>query len=79
MQAARDVAQLEYEIAQKNVEAVRTRMESSGANLHDLDSAQAQASERLISLQDIGFELERSQVALMRATGNLESWALGNK
>jgi len=79
MQAARDVAELEYEIAQKNIEATRTRMDSSTANLHDLDEAQAQASERLITLQDVGFELERSQVALMRATGDLETWALGTK
>ena len=79
MQAARDVAELEYEIAHKNVEAVRTRMESSAANLHDLDNAQTQASERLITLQDVTFELERSQVALLRATGGLESWALGTK
>jgi len=79
MQAAHDVAELEYEIAQKNIEAVRTRMESSTANLHDLDSAQIQASERLITLQDVTFELERSQVALMRATGELETWALGPK
>ena len=79
MQAARDVADLEYEIAQKNIEAVRTRMDSSAANLHDLDNARTQASERLITLQDVTFELERSQVALMRATGDLESWALGTK
>jgi outer membrane protein TolC len=79
MQAARDVAALEYEIAQKNIEAVRTRMDSSTANLHDLDNAQAQASERLITLQDVTFDLERSQVALLRATGDLETWALGAK
>jgi outer membrane protein TolC len=79
LQAARDVAELEYEIAQKNIEAIRTRMENSAANLHDLDNAQAQASERLIQLQDVNFELERSQVALMRATGDLETWALGTK
>ena len=77
MQAARDVAELEYEIAQKSIEAVHTRMDSSAANLHDLDNAQTQASERFISLQDVTFELERSQVALLRATGDLESWALG--
>jgi outer membrane protein len=79
MQAARDVAELEYEIAQKNVEATRTRMESSTANLHDLDNARSQASECLITLQDVTFQLERSQVALMRATGDLEAWALGTK
>jgi outer membrane protein TolC len=79
MQAARDVAELEYEIAQKNVEATQTRVESSSANLHDLDNARTQASDRLIALQDVTFELERSQVALMRATGDLETWALGTK
>jgi outer membrane protein TolC len=79
MQAAHDVAELEYEIAQKNVEAVETRMKSATANLHDLDNARTQSSEKLIALQDVSFELERSQVALLRATGNLETWALGNK
>ncbi len=78
MQAARDVAELEYEIAQKNIEAIQTRMESSGANLHDLNNASSIASERLITLQDVTFELERSQVALLRATGDLEKWAMGS-
>jgi outer membrane protein TolC len=79
MQAARDVAELEYEIAQKNVEAVQTRMSSATANLHDLDNALTQASERFISLQDVTFELERTQVSLLRATGGLENWVLGPK
>lgn len=79
MQAARDVAELEYEIAQKNVESVQTRMNSSTANLHDLESVRAQASERFIALQDVTFELERSQISLLRATGDLEGWALGAK
>ena len=79
MQAAHEVAELEYEVAQKNIEAVRTRMDTSTANLHDLENARAQASERFIALQDVTFELERSQVELMRATGDLERWALGSR
>ena len=78
MQAARDVAELEYEISQKNLDAVQTRMDSGSAvTLHDLGDARAQASERFIALQDVLFELERAQVGLMRATGDLEKWALG--
>jgi outer membrane protein TolC len=77
MQAAHDVAELEYEIAQKNIEAVETRMKAGTANLHDLDGARTQASEKLIALQDVSFELERSQIGLLRATGDLESWATG--
>jgi outer membrane protein len=79
MQAAHDVAELEYEIAQKNVEAVETRIKSATANLHDLDNVRTQSSEKLIALQDVSFELEREQVALLRATGDLESWATGTK
>jgi hypothetical protein len=54
-------------------------MNSATANLHDLDNARTQASERFIALQDVTFELERSQVSLLRATGELETWVLGTK
>ena len=77
MQAAHDVAQLEYELAQKNLEATQTRINAGTANLHDLDDARSQVSERFISLQDVTFELQRAQLGLMRTTGDLEKWALG--
>ena len=73
------MAELEYEIAQSNVEATRTRMESSTATIHDLGDAETQASERWIKVQDVTIELERSQVELLRATGDLDRWALGAK
>jgi len=76
MQAARDVAQLEYEIAQKNLAAVQTRMDAGTSTIHDLDDARSQASERFIALQDVTFELERAQLGLLRSTGDLEKWAL---
>jgi outer membrane protein TolC len=79
MQAARDVAELEYELAQKSLDAVQTRMDAGSATLHDLDDARSQASERFITLQDVTFELQRAQVGLMRANGDLEAWALGAK
>jgi len=79
MQAARDVAQLEYEIAGKDQAAVQTRMDSGTANLHDLDDARSQASEHYIALQDVTLELERAQLGLLRSTGDLEKWALGTR
>ena len=79
MQAARDVAQLEYEIAEKTLTSTKTRMDSGTANLHDLDDARSQVSERFITLQDVSFELERAQLGLLRATGDLEKWALGTR
>ena len=76
MQAARDVAQLEYEIAGRDLNAVQTRIDAGTATLHDLDTARSQASERFITLQDVIFELERSQIGLLRSTGDLEKWIL---
>jgi outer membrane protein TolC len=79
MQAARDVAELELEIAEKNLAAVQTRMDTGALTIHDLDVARSQAGERFIMLQDVSFELQRTQVELMRVTGDLESWALGTR
>ncbi len=47
MQAARDVAQLEYEIAQKNLAAVQTRMDEGTSTIHDLDDARSQSERAL--------------------------------
>jgi outer membrane protein TolC len=77
LQAAHDVAELEAEIAQKDLAAVQTRIDAGTANLHDLDAARLQASERFIALQDVTFELQRTQLGLLRATGDLEKWVLG--
>jgi len=77
MQAAHDVAELEYEIAQKTLTAAQTRIDAGTATLQDLDNARSQLSERFIALQDVSFELERSQLGLLRSTGDLEKWALG--
>jgi outer membrane protein TolC len=77
LQAAHDVAELESEIAQKNLTAIQTRVDAGTANLHDLDDARSQVSERFITLQDVTFELQRAQLGLLRSTGDLEKWAMG--
>lgn len=79
LQAAREVADLEYQIAQKGLAAVQTRMDAGTANLHDLDDARTQLSERFIALQDVTLELQRSQLGLLRSEGELEKWALGGR
>jgi outer membrane protein TolC len=72
--AAREVANLEHEVARSNVEATQVRVESGGATLHDLDNARTQANERYSALQNANFELQRARIALLRATGELENW-----
>jgi outer membrane protein TolC len=76
MEAAEEVARLESEVANANLESVHTRMESGTAGLHDLDAARSQATADYIVLQDTEFELQRARIGLLRSTGDLEKWAL---
>jgi hypothetical protein len=49
-------------------------MNSGGATVHDEANARADMSEKYDQLQDSDFELVRARLALLRATGDLESW-----
>jgi outer membrane protein len=74
MAAAQEVADLEYKVAQSNVESLEVRLDAGTAGWHDLQDAREQSNERYSSLQDANFELQRARITLLRATGELESW-----
>jgi outer membrane protein TolC len=74
LKAAQDVSQLEYELAQSNVNAVEIRMNSGSAGIHDEADARTDLAEKFGSLEDTKFQLQRARIGLLRATGDLESW-----
>ena len=74
MAAAKEVADLEYQVAQSNLESLRVRVDAGSAAWHDVQDAREQVNERYNSLQDANFELERARITLLRATGELASW-----
>ncbi|HTR22796.1 MAG TPA: TolC family protein [Terriglobales bacterium] len=76
LEAARDVAQLEYELAESSRQAAETRIQSQTGAYHELADAQVQANERYLLYQDANFEYQRARLNLLRATGELETWAL---
>jgi outer membrane protein TolC len=76
LEAAREVAQLEYQLAQSGLEAAQTRIDAKTGTLHELADARVQEAERYLLFQDADFEYQRVRVTLLRATGDLESWAL---
>ncbi len=79
MSAAKDVADLEFQVAQSNLESLRVRVDAGSAGWHDVQDAREQVNERYNSLQDANFELERARITLLRATGELASWVgVGN-
>lgn len=74
LQAAQEVSELEYEIAQSNVDAMQIKIKSGTASLNEGDEARADLSAKYNALQDANFELVRARVGLLRATGELQSW-----
>jgi len=72
--AAKEVSQLEFDLAKSNFEEIEVRTNSGGANVHDQASARAEMSEKFNQLQDADFELSRARLALLRVKGDLESW-----
>jgi outer membrane protein TolC len=76
LEAARDVAQLEYQLAQSALEAAQTRIDAKTGTYHELADARVQADERYLMYQDADFEYQRARMNLLRATGDLENWAL---
>ncbi len=76
LQAARDVAELEYQLAQSGLEAAQTRVDAKTGTLHELADARVQAAERFLLFQDADFAYQRARLNLLRATGDLENWAL---
>lgn len=72
--AALEVVDLEYQIANSNLEATRIRIDAGTATLHDEDDARSQASERYTVLQDAKFELQQARIGLLRSTGDLAAW-----
>ena len=74
LQAAQQVSELEYEIAQSNVEAVDIRIKSGTTTVNEGEQARAELYAKYNALQDANFELLRARVNLLRMTGELESW-----
>lgn len=74
LSAAQQVADAQYQLAQSNLQTVQVHMNNGNANIHDLQDARTQLNEDYYALQEADFNLERSRIALLRATGGLENW-----
>jgi outer membrane protein TolC len=79
LSAAHEVAELEYQISQSQLEAVEIRVHSATATFHDLEDARTQTRERRDQFLDADMQFNRARVGLLRSTGGLEAWALGTK
>jgi outer membrane protein TolC len=87
--AAEQVAQLEYQIAQSEAQATEIRAQqgtpapaeqgqaAQAVSPRDVGNAHLQAGDKYAQYIDASFQLEKARLQLLRATGELESWASG--
>ena len=79
--AQKDVAQLQNELAQSQLDAIMTQLNSGVATpgatpLTPREEQQARIEERrrYQEVLDAGFEITKTQLSLLRATGEIEAW-----
>ena len=74
--AARDVAKLEWEVAQGELDAVTARAQTGAANPRDQENARLDMDDKHAAYLDAEFELSRAELQLLKLTGELENWAI---
>jgi len=74
LSAAKEVSDLEYEIAQSNVDATEVRVNSGTATLPDAANARLEMFEKYNAAQNTDLALTRARIGLLRLTGELEAW-----
>ena len=72
---AREVAKLEYQLALSDVDAMQAKIESGGATLRDQENARAAEHDKYAAYLDASFAVQKAELQLMRATGELQKWA----
>lgn len=76
LSAARDVAKLEWEVSQGDLEGVKGRIQTGQANIRDEQNAELDSDDKHAGYLDAEFELSRAVLQLLRLTGQLENWAM---
>jgi outer membrane protein TolC len=74
--AAKDVAKLQWEIAQAGVDAVQAKIETGQASSRDLEAARMDANDRYAQYLDASQQLFTATVQMLRSTGKIQEWAL---
>lgn len=71
MEAGREVARLEMELAQENVRVLQAQYEEGRLALRDLEKARVEEHEKWMAFLDAEFLRQKAQLELLRSTGQL--------
>jgi len=76
LRAARDVSKLEWQVSQGDLESVQARIQTGTANTRDVQMAELEVNDKYAAYLDADFEMTRTELQLLRLTGELENWAV---
>ena len=76
LEAAREVAKLDWQVSQGELDAVSGRMQTGAATLRDQQNAELETNDKHAAYLDAEFELAKAELQLLRITDELENWAI---
>jgi outer membrane protein TolC len=71
LDAGREVARLELQLAQQNLSVLQAQYQEGRLSLRDLEKARLEESDRWLDFLNAGFERQRAELELLRATGQI--------
>ena len=79
LEAAREVAKLDHQLAQSDAAAANARVDTGLASFKVLEAARIQEHDKYLDYLNSDFALQRAQLQYLRLKGGLEGWALATK
>jgi len=71
LDADREVARLDLQLAQENLQLEQAKYDQSRATLQEIEQARLEESDKWVAFLDADFARERAQLGLLQATGQL--------
>lgn len=72
MDAAKEVARLELQLAQQNVAVLQAQFDEGKLNLRDMEKARLNESEKWMAYLDANFQKQQAQLDLLKTAGQLD-------
>ncbi len=71
LDASREVARLDLQLAQENLHVLQAQFEEGRANLREVEKARLEESDKWMAFLDADYERQQGQLELLRTTGQL--------
>ena len=71
MDTAREVARLEMNLSQQNLDVLQAQFQQGRATLRDLEAAQLDQNDKFLAFLDADFARQQAQLGLLRTTGQV--------